>query len=55
MTGDIANPNMWDRALSEGEINTMNCDAQGNLVNSSSIRASENVVWFNESYQCSGK
>ena len=55
MTGDIADPNMWDRALSEDEINTMNCDAQGNLVNSLSIQATDNVVRFEETYQCSGK
>ena len=55
MIGEIADPNLWSYAMSAERIVNMTCNDSGDVVNSTSLLASDHVTWFNETYPCLGK
>ena len=55
MQGEIADPNLWSYQLKEEEVQKLNCSAEGNIVNSQSLLESDDVVWVNRTYPCSGE
>lgn len=55
MTGEIADFNLWNYAMPDEEILRLGCDAQGNVINRSSLQIKGDLDMVYKQYQCISK
>jgi len=53
-TGKISWVNLWDRVLTNQELEGLDCMASGNIVNWDTLRHMGNIFIFYEDFPCTG-